>query len=152
MTLTFKHFFSKAFGEELSPYAYQQDLAERAWPDALIAPTGLGKTAAVVLGWAWQLITAKSPPPRRLVYCLPMRTLVDQTASNVSAWLQRLSVADTDWKSHLPDPETGVHILMGGIDEPPWFKRPEDPAILIGTQDMLISRALMRGYAMSRFR
>ena len=41
---------------------------------------------------------------------------------------------------------------MGGMDEPRWFESPEYPAILIGTQDMLISRALMRGYAMSRFR
>ena len=41
---------------------------------------------------------------------------------------------------------------MGGMDEPRWFERPERPAILIGTQDMLLSRALMRGYAMSRFR
>ena len=28
---------------------------------------------------------------------------------------------------------------------------PERPAILIGTQDMLLSRALMRGYGMGRF-
>ena len=38
------------------------------------------------------------------------------------------------------------------MDEPRWFEKPEHPAILIGTQDMLLSRALMRGYAMSRFR
>ncbi|MCY3772683.1 MAG: hypothetical protein OXG98_11785 [Gemmatimonadetes bacterium] len=41
MTLNFKHFFSKAFGKDISPFAYQQALAERAWPDTLIAPTGL---------------------------------------------------------------------------------------------------------------
>ena len=54
--MPFDQFFSTAFGKDLSPFAYQQALAERAWPDALIAPTGLGKTAAVVLGWAWQHI------------------------------------------------------------------------------------------------
>ena len=37
---------------------------------------------------------------------------------------------------------------MGGVDEPRWFEKPEHPAILIGTQDMLLSRVLMRGYAM----
>ena len=150
--MSYDKFFSTAFGKKLQPYVYQKALAERAWPDALIAPTGLGKTAAVVLGWAWQHALAESPPPRRLVYCLPMRTLVDQTARNVSEWLQRLGGADTDWKSRLPDPEAGVHVLMGGMDESRWFERPEHPAILIGTQDMLLSRALMRGYAMSRFR
>ena len=150
--MTFEQFFSIAFGKNLSPFAYQQALAKRAWPDALIAPTGLGKTAAVVLGWAWQHVAAEYAPPRRLVYCLPMRTLVEQTERNVREWLQRLGEAAPHWKSHLPDPEAGVHVLMGGIDEPRWFERPERPAILIGTQDMLLSRALMRGYAMSRFR
>ena len=150
--MTFEQFFSIAFGKNLSPFAYQQALAKGAWPDALIAPTGLGKTAAVVLGWAWQHVAAEYAPPRRLVYCLPMRTLVEQTERNVREWLQRLGEVAPHWKSHLPDPEAGVHVLMGGIDEPRWFERPERPAILIGTQDMLLSRALMRGYAMSRFR
>ena len=150
--MTFDQFFSTAFGKDLSPFAYQQALANRAWPDALIAPTGLGKTAAVVLGWAWQHIVDEYAPPRRLVYCLPMRTLVDQTERNVKEWLRRLGEADPHWKAHLPDSKTGVHILMGGMDEPRWFEKPEHPAILIGTQDMLLSRALMRGYAMSRFR
>lgn len=145
--MTFDQFFSTAFGKDLSPFAYQQALAKRAWPDALIAPTGLGKTAAVVLGWAWQHIVDEYAPPRRLVYCLPMRTLVDQTERNVKEWLRRLEEAEPRWK------KTGVHVLMGGMDEPRcWFEKPEHPAILIGTQDMLLSRALMRGYAMSRFR
>ena len=150
--MTFDQFFSTAFGREIRPFAYQQALAERPWPDALIAPTGLGKTASVVLGWAWKLTAFECPPSRRLVYCLPMRTLVDQTARNISDWLRRLGEADTHWKSRLPDPKTGVHVLMGGIDEPGWFENPEHPAVLVGTQDMLLSRALMRGYAMSRFR
>ncbi len=33
-----------------------------------------------------------------------------------------------------------------------WDIHPEKPAILIGTQDMLLSRALNRGYGMSRYR
>ena len=33
-----------------------------------------------------------------------------------------------------------------------WDVHPEKPAILIGTQDMLLSRALNRGYGMSRYR
>ena len=148
----FAQFFAAAFGKNVRPFAYQRALAEQNWPDVLIAPTGLGKTAAVVLGWAWQHVSAEYAPPRRLVYCLPMRTLVDQTALNVRAWLRRLGEANAHWKSRLPDYDTGVHVLMGGIDEPRWFETPEHSAILIGTQDMLLSRALMRGYAMSRFR
>jgi CRISPR-associated endonuclease/helicase Cas3 len=42
-------------------------------------PTGLGKTAAVVLAWLWNRAHLQNPDwPRRLVYCLPMRTLVER--------------------------------------------------------------------------
>ena len=43
---------------------------------------------------------------------------------------------------------------MGGgeaISKPTWAESPEKQAVLIGTQDMLLSRALMRGYGMSRY-
>jgi len=150
--MTFPDFFATAFGSGTAPYSYQQALAQRAWPDALIAPTGLGKTAAVVLAWLWKRATAPEITPRRLVYCLPMRTLADQTARNVATWLRRLDQLPADWPARLPRAVCDVHLLMGGEDEPRWYEHPERPAILIGTQDMLISRALMRGYAMSRFR
>ena len=41
---------------------------------------------------------------------------------------------------------------MGGEDSGEWDIHPEREAILIGTQDMLLSRALNRGYGMSRYR
>ena len=150
--MTFVEFFATALGSGTTPFSYQQALAQRDWPDALIAPTGLGKTAAVVLAWLWKRATAPETAPRRLVYCLPMRTLADQTARNAAAWLRRLAQLPADWEAPLPRAESDVHLLMGGEDEPRWYEHPERPAILIGTQDMLISRALMRGYAMSRFR
>jgi CRISPR-associated endonuclease/helicase Cas3 len=61
-------------------------------------PTGLGKTAAVVLAWLWNRvlcphIAIRTQWPRRLVYCLPMRTLVEQTGDNVSEWLTCLAYA-----------------------------------------------------------
>lgn len=150
--MTFAEFFRRAFGGAVAPFAYQQALAQRDWPDALIAPTGLGKTAAVVLAWLWKRATSPDITARRLVYCLPMRTLADQTARNVTDWLRRLAPLPADWQAGLPDAACDVHLLMGGEDEPPWYEHPERAAILIGTQDMLISRALMRGYAMGRFR
>ena len=39
---------------------------------------------------------------------------------------------------------------MGGEEAASWLERPEYPAVIVGTQDMLLSRALMRGYASSR--
>ena len=41
-------------------------------------------------------------------------------------------------------------MLVGGVDADGWLDEPERPAVLVGTQDMLLSRALMRGYASSR--
>ncbi len=145
--MTFQAFFQTAFRGAAAPAAWQSALAAASdWPDALIAPTGLGKTAGVVLGWAWRHAQRDPAAPRRLVYCLPMRTLVEQTAGAAQNWLEAL--AETQDVPRRQD----VHVLMGGADEPRWFETPDRPALLIGTQDMLVSRALMRGYAMSRFR
>lgn len=40
---------------------------------------------------------------------------------------------------------------MGGLSPSDWHLEPEREAVLIGTQDMLLSLALMRGYEMSRY-
>lgn len=169
-------------------------------------PTGLGKTAGVVLAWLWNylesefstplpqpqesghscpLLKTNSSPttptspswPRRLVYCLPMRTLVEQTAGEVETWLWHLlsanpqntalrwlcGIGDGDPTPANPEPTDAQRqairspvILMGGEDLAPakrdWGLYPEKPCLLIGTQDMLLSRALNRGYGMSRYR
>ncbi len=116
-------------------------------------PTGLGKTLAVVLAWLWNRVQLQDPEwPRRLVYCLPMRTLVEQTRDNVKEWLNRLAETYPDnhelrWLS-----EHSPVVLMGGEEAEDWDLYPERAAIIVGTQDMLLSRALNRGYAMSRYR
>ena len=144
-----------------APYDYQSRLAGgnagRACASQLIAiPTGLGKTAAVVLAWLWNRVAHpdvahQATWPRRLVICLPMRTLVEQTEDNVRAWLK--NCGDLEWKpdtSHTG--KVGLHVLMGGEDAGEWDIHPESDAILIGTQDMLLSRALNRGYGAARAR
>jgi CRISPR-associated endonuclease/helicase Cas3 len=42
--------------------------------------------------------------------------------------------------------------MMGGEADGRWDIRPEDEAIIVGTQDTLLSAALNRGYAMKRYR
>ncbi len=85
--MTFGQFFETATGH--APYDYQWRLAAGGAGHAcesqrINVPTGLGKTAAVVLAWLWnQLAPTLNPQPstlsqtwpRRLVYCPPMRTL-----------------------------------------------------------------------------
>lgn len=125
------------------PHAWQQQLADaEGCADRLIRiPTGLGKTLGVLLAWGYHRLHCQDPRwPRRLVWCLPMRTLVDQTVSEAEGALARAGLSDS----------VDVHRLMGGIDETRWYAEPERPKVLVGTQDMLLSRALNRGYAMGR--
>lgn len=137
-----------ALGKDHRPDPWQQSLMSEAWPRVLVAPTGSGKTAAVTLGWVAHRVRDPDRTPRRLVWCLPMRTLVEQTAEAVRNWVTEL--ADSPAASgSLPSPDD-VHVLMGGLMARTWIEQPERPSVVVGTQDMLLSRALMRGYASSR--
>ena len=128
------------------PYPYQKRLAEDTWPDLLDIPTGLGKTAAIFMAWAYKRATKDNSTPRRLVWCLPMRVLVEQTASLLKDWSALLA------EKGLISTAPSCHVLMGGQIEQDWDMLPEKDAVIVGTQDQLLSRALNRGYSMSRYR
>lgn len=148
---SFDEFFKTATGEE--PYDYQSRLAAaEELPELLNVPTGAGKTAASVLGWLWRRTGGLGPEiqqrtPRWLIYCLPMRTLVDQTHEVVATYLQKLGMWGVDSETGA----VGLYVTMGGDSADEWALYPEHDAIIIGTQDMLLSRALNRGYGTSRF-
>jgi CRISPR-associated endonuclease/helicase Cas3 len=149
---SFETFFKKATSNK--PYGYQKRLADGfhttgCHPQVIDVPTGLGKTAAAITAWLWNRIqhpdaSHRDSWPRRLVYCLPMRTLVEQTLQETTKWIEN-GFPDTAQRPK-------VHLLMGAEDDGDWDIHPERNAIIIGTQDMLLSRALNRGYGMSRFR
>ena len=146
--MNFNSFFKECCGHD--PHPYQSTLATGDWPETLIIPTGFGKTAAVLAAWIWKIGQCKDPAtPRRLVYCLPMRSLVEQTEDVAKNWIAKAK--------EILGIEITLDVLMGGRCQgrrgvPDWMLRPECPAILIGTQDMLMSAALMRGYGASRYR
>ena len=167
---TFDDFFATA--TDLSgPYPYQRELAtDTSLPELLSVPTGVGKTAAAILGWLWRRrfhvdAGIRDATPRRLVYCLPMRTLVEQTHDFARNSLNRLGMLTENtgdspvngWAKQQGDTgrRIAVSILMGGSEKDElrdWSLWPERDAILIGTQDMLLSRVLNRGYAAGRAR
>ncbi|MDA7951396.1 MAG: CRISPR-associated helicase Cas3' [Pirellulaceae bacterium] len=148
--MSFRDFFHNATGND--PYPYQKRLGEEIdFPQTLEVPTGVGKTAATLLAWLYRRrehtnSAVRKATPRRLVYCLPMRTLVEQTYTAVNQWLTNLNCNDKNPKG------VSTHLLMGGEERTDWDIHPDKEAILIGTQDMLLSRALNRGYGMSRYR
>lgn len=172
--MTFDELFIKATGIHEGPFPYQRRFATGGkLPELARVPTGLGKTAMVILGWVYRRRcadrTVQSATPRRLVYCLPMRVLVDQTRSEAIRWLHALDLLAGSLQLDAegdPLPDTyrpplvtangdnriAVHVLMGGEENEDWDLLPQHDAIVIGTQDMLLSRALNRGYGMSRYR
>ncbi|MCB9730856.1 MAG: CRISPR-associated helicase Cas3' [Deltaproteobacteria bacterium] len=143
--MDYDELFERATG--FAPYPFQRRFAQSAsLPDLLRAPTGAGKTATAVLGWLWRRRYAatdlRARTPRRLVFCLPMRSLVTQTATAAEGWLEQLGLGD----------KVRVYSLLGGAVQDSFDEHPDADAILIGTQDQLLSRALNRGYAVSRYR
>lgn len=138
--MDFSDFFRRATG--FPPYPYQERLAAGA-PAVLDAATGLGKTEATVLAWLYRLTNNPNATPRRLIYCLPMRSLVEQTRDRIASCFAALEPTG----AAVPRIDT----VMGGDVGEEWFRKPELPCVVVGTQDMLLSRALNRGYTMSRF-
>lgn len=144
--MIYNAFFEAVAGHP--PFPYQSRLGASAWPDVLDVPTGLGKTAAVTVAWLYKRLQNDRETGLRLVYCLPMRTLVEQTSSVARGWTEAATPFFADQGVRAPS----VHVLMGGDVDAEWEQAPERAAILVGTQDMLLSRALNRGYSMSRFK
>ena len=142
----FDNFFKKATNFE--PYDFQRKFAcDIELPDIINIPTGLGKTECMIIGWLWRKssenrLQSNTNTPRRLIYSLPMRTLVEQVYDKVNGWIQKLDLRN----------EFILVKIIGGEADDDWDVYPEKNVIIIGTQDMLLSRALNRGYGMSRFR
>jgi len=142
--MTFDELFHAAT-QGSSPFPWQAHFATaEQLPEVVRVPTGAGKTEAAALGWLWRRRLAgtemRRQTGRRLVYCLPMRVLVEQTVDRIRAELE-----------HAGHGDIAVHQLMGGAVSRDWTRRPEDDAVLVGTLDQLLSRALMRGYGVSRY-
>ena len=138
---TYANWFQGLTGDP--PHEWQRVLGEdaRCRERMIRIPTGFGKTAGVVFAWLrHRVVEGDETWPRRLVFCLPMRVLVEQTERTIKGWLDKAGHAE----------DVGLHILMGGVRAQRWVEHPDRPAILVGTQDMLLSRALNRGYATGR--
>ncbi len=145
----FQQWFTKMTGFDTGPHRWQADLAvDDVCHDRLIQiPTGMGKTEGVLGAWLWNAVDQERGDwPRRLVWCLPMRVLVEQTADRARRLIQCWAEA-TGRSDQVP-----VNVLMGGEDVERWYLQPTSHAVLVGTQDMLLSRALNRGYASGRAR
>jgi CRISPR-associated endonuclease/helicase Cas3 len=136
-------------------------------PSQCNIPTGLGKTSVLPI---WLLALARCAEhgeaagfPRRLVYVVNRRTVVDQATreaeslleprrvsdprlNKVWAALESIRVRDTRELPHLERP-VAVSTLRGQFaDNGSWRVDPARPAIVLGTIDMIGSRLLFSAY------
>lgn len=128
-------------------------------PGAVNIPTGLGKTAVMaiwLIGLAWQIRTQAMPSlPRRLVYVVDRRAVVDQSTTFAETLRKNLATPKAhDLCAFLGFAECRklpISTLRGQfVDNREWLEDPSRPAIVVGTVDMIGSRLLFEGYGASR--
>ena len=147
-----------------APFPWQQNMyllmtAERdedGWDKLATCslPTGLGKTSVIPI-WLLALASAPDRVPRRLVYVVNRRTVVDQATREAEKLRERLAA--------VPDVATKLAELAGDADGPlaistmrgqkaesaDWWQNPARPAVVVGTVDLIGSRLLFQGYRAS---
>jgi CRISPR-associated endonuclease/helicase Cas3 len=128
-------------------------------PPSCNLPTGLGKTSVIHV-WLLALATNPKALPRRLVYVVNRRTVVDQTTTEVENLRERLPEVTTVWDAlwelcatrpkeidPKKDRPLAISTLRGQFaDNREWSADPSRPAVICGTVDMIGSRLLFSGY------
>lgn len=155
--------YRMAFNEDFAlltgnpPFPWQCALYERFvaadFPKACDLPTGLGKTSVIAI---WLLALIANPKlPRRLVYVVNRRTVVDQSTAEAERLRSCLLRPEA---RHLHDAlealaavpashPLAISTLRGEFaDNGAWRRDPSRPAIIVGTVDMIGSRLLFSGY------
>jgi len=165
----FDTLFQALTGNPRFPWQYSlyERLVEGNFPERCDIPTGLGKTSIIAI---WLLALAHRARngvaggfPRRLVYVVNRRTVVDQATREAELlrdrsklkdaplqdlWrdLRSLGIQDARGLHHLEAP-FAISTLRGQFaDNTEWRSDPARPAIIVGTVDMIGSRLLFSGY------
>lgn len=139
-----------------SPFPWQEALLARflegiGQRSSLDIPTGLGKTGVMAV---WLVARSqRALLPRRLVYVVDRRAVVDQ-ATREAIRLRNWVNESPDVKSQLGlarEQALPISTLRGQFaDNREWLDDPSAPAIIVGTVDMIGSRLLFEGYGVSR--
>ncbi|WHZ21404.1 MAG: CRISPR-associated helicase Cas3 [Nitrospira sp.] len=141
-------------GDGELPFPWQEDLLARMLeggiPEVVDIPTGLGKTSVMAIWLVARACGAKLP--RRLVYVVDRRAVVDQ-ATDVALGLREFVDGDLGIKRALglsDNHSLPISTLRGQhVDNRAWLDDPSSLAIIVGTVDMVGSRLLFSGYGVS---
>ena len=139
-----------------APFPWQRALYERfitgEIPSSCNLPTGLGKTSVIAI-WLIALATHPDKMPRRLVYVVNRRTVVDQTTEEVEKYRGNLRKPDCGSAGGLSGvplpriPRSRQHPARPVRRQPRVERRSvSSPAVICGTVDMIGSRLLFSGY------
>jgi CRISPR-associated endonuclease/helicase Cas3 len=165
--------FNSAFSalcEGRSPFPWQcrlfRAMVQGCVPSSCSLPTGLGKSSIIPI---WLIaLAAGGKLPRRLLYIVNRRTVVDQASYEAARLLDRVRQPATPGDheiiiGRLRDALAGitgdssavplaVSTLRGELaDNGEWKQNPARPAIIIGTVDMIGSKLLFSGYGDGRY-
>lgn len=156
----FPAFFRDIHG--CAPYPWQQRLtalvlANGGWPSVIDLPTGAGKTA--VLDTALFALAAQPEvSPRRIVFVVDRRIVVDQVCERARRIRDRVAAGETSvlrkvderLRSLCGGKRLDVASLRGGIPiDDRWAERPDQPWVMVSTVDQFGSRLLFRGFGAS---
>lgn len=144
-------------------------IADGRYPRLVDLPTGAGKTDVVVI-WALALswygldASVRRPVPRRLIWVVNRRVLVQQVF-NLADTLQRVLSPENADTGSLADVREGLRRLSGDetdilrivqlrgqlIDDREWSVAPTVAQLIIGTVDQIGSRLLFQGYGLGKW-
>ncbi len=160
--LDFKNLFFEITGTEPFPWqeALFDEFARKEFRKTCDVPTGLGKTSIITI---WLLALAHHVRagtmdgfPRRLVYVVNRRTVVDQATREAEQLRGKLAANDTlrpvtealqSLVVQASDAPLAISTLRGQFaDNAEWRNDPARPAVIVGTVDMIGSRLLFAGY------
>lgn len=170
MSIVFENAFHALTGH--APLRWQSRLyrllCEGNIPEVCDLPTGLGKTSVIpiwLIALAAQAANGNITLPRRLLYIVNRRTVVDQATDLVEGMKARINEADIEGNALANIRETlksmsanggspfALTTLRGGLaDNEEWKEDPTQPAIIIGTIDMSGSKLLFSGYGDGRYK
>jgi CRISPR-associated endonuclease/helicase Cas3 len=140
---TFEQLYGTATGH--LPQEYQARIAANGLPAAIQVPAGSGRTG-LILAWLWRRLYGPAPvragTARRLIWALPRGSLLEPVAAEIREWLASLELTE----------QVALHVVTGprGENVGDWREDMHLPAVVVGTADMLVSKALNRGYGLSR--
>lgn len=174
----FNEFFKALYGENVSPFPWQQELAERvatatdpltAWPQALALPTASGKTACIdiaVFALACQYDWGeRRTAPRRIFFVVDRRVIVDEAYDRTAKLARRLAEPDEpilriiadrlrtlgsgdDADKRARNPLECFQLRGGVYRDDAWARTPIQPTVIASTVDQIGSRLLYRGYGL----